>query len=51
MLKNIELKDYGEKVNSILNEKTICTNDYEIKIVRYTSTPPKGFRFVWVDEL
>lgn len=49
-LKSTKIDDYGEKVNTVLNQKVTCENDYQVKIVRYTTTPSRGFRFVWVDE-
>ena len=51
MLKGKKLDDFGEKINTELNKKTVCRNDYKVKIVSYTTTPEDGFRFVWVDEL
>ena len=45
-----ELEEYGKKVNSVLNSVNQCNSAYETKIDRFTSTPPSGYRFVWVDE-
>merc|ERR1711957_1088593 len=44
------LTKYAEKVNTVLNSKKLCKRA-TVKSIRWTITPPRGYRFVFADEL